>query len=86
MKGEPLDGKTETPDKRMEVKDGVILVNTKDANGKGGIKDLYTARSYDKDFHLKLEFRAARGQIAAFTSAARSFRCAITRRSARTRK
>ena len=59
MKGEPLDGETGTPDKRMEVKDGVILVNIKDANGKGGIKDLYTARSCDKDFHLKLEFRAA---------------------------
>lgn len=59
MKGEVLDGKTETPDKRMEVKDGVILVNVKDASGKGGIKDLYTARPYDKDFHLKLEFRAA---------------------------
>src|SRR5258708_9307054 len=43
----------------MEVKDGVILVNAKDSNGKGGIKDLYTVKTFDKDFSLKLEFRAA---------------------------
>ncbi len=59
MKGQPLAGKTETPDKRFEVKDGVILVHAKDAQNRGGIKDLYTVRSFDKDFHLKLEFRAA---------------------------
>lgn len=57
-RGQPLDGKT-TPDERFEVKDGVILVHAKDANGQGGIKDLYTVKSFDKDFHLKLEFRAA---------------------------
>jgi Domain of Unknown Function (DUF1080) len=54
-----LTGKTETPDKRFEVKDGVIVVNEKDAKGKGGIRDLYTVQNFDKDFHLKLEFRAA---------------------------
>jgi hypothetical protein len=58
-KGAPLDGKTETSDKRIQVVDGVIVVNAKDAAGKGGIKDLYTAREFDRDFHLKLEFRAA---------------------------
>ena len=58
-KGLPLDGKTETPDKRFEVKDGIILVHAKDSNNKGGIKDLYTVKSFDKDFHLKLEVRAA---------------------------
>src|SRR5438270_9298679 len=31
----------------------------KDKKGKGGIKDLYTAREYNKPFHLKLEFRAS---------------------------
>jgi 3-keto-disaccharide hydrolase len=51
---EQLAGKTETADKRFQVIDGVIVANV----GKG-IKDLYTTRSYDKDFHLKLEFRAA---------------------------
>jgi hypothetical protein len=49
-----LAGKTEALDGRFEVKDGVILVNV----GKG-IKDLYTVKEYNKDFHLKLEFRAA---------------------------
>ena len=51
---EQLAGKTETVDKRFQVIDGIIVANV----GKG-IKDLYTTRSYDKDFHLKLEFRAA---------------------------
>jgi len=54
-----LAGKTETPDGRIEVKDGIIVVNAKDKNDKGGIKDLYTKKEFDKDFHLKLEFRAA---------------------------
>ena len=49
-----LDGKTEAADKRFEVVDGVIVVNV----GKG-IKDLYTTEDFAKDFHLKLEFRAA---------------------------
>src|SRR5438270_3177115 len=31
----------------------------KDKKGKGGIKDLYTAREYNKPFHLRLEFRAS---------------------------
>ena len=56
---ESLQGKTETPDGRIEVKDGVILVNEKDKEGKAGIKDLYTVKEYNKGFHLKLEFRAA---------------------------
>jgi hypothetical protein len=59
MPKESLEGKTETPDKRFEVKDGVILVNEKDKEGKAGIKDLYTVKEYNKGFHLKLEFRAA---------------------------
>jgi hypothetical protein len=56
---ESLEGKTETPDGRMVVKDGVILVNEKDKNGKGGIKDLFTVAQYNQDFILRLEFRAA---------------------------
>jgi hypothetical protein len=55
---EALDGKTETPDQRFQVVGGVIVANDKDAQGKGGIKDLYTAASFDRDFQLKLEFRA----------------------------
>jgi hypothetical protein len=58
-KGKTLEGQTETPDRRIEVKDGVIIVHAKDAKGKGGIRDLYTVREFDTDFILKLEFRAA---------------------------
>jgi hypothetical protein len=59
QKGAPMDGKTHTPDKRFEVKDGIIVVHAKNAKGKGGIRDLYTAEKFSKDFHLKLQFRAA---------------------------
>jgi len=55
---EALDGKTETADKRFQVVDGAIVANEKDAAGKGGIKDLYTVPSFDKDFQVRLEFRA----------------------------
>jgi hypothetical protein len=50
----PLEGQTTTPDKRFEVKDGIIIANV----GRG-IKDLYTVENFPKDFHLKLQFRAA---------------------------
>jgi hypothetical protein len=56
---ENLDGKTEAADGRFEVANGVIVAKEKDNNGKGGIKDLYTNRDFNNDFHLKLEFRAA---------------------------
>ena len=54
-----LDGKMETPDKRFQVVDGVIVAAENDAAGKGGIKDLYTIKSFNKDFNIKMEFRAA---------------------------
>jgi hypothetical protein len=50
---EVLDGKTETANKRFMVVDGVIVVD-----GKGG-GDLFTVKDYNKDFNIKLEFRAA---------------------------
>ncbi|MBY0522556.1 MAG: DUF1080 domain-containing protein [Gemmataceae bacterium] len=50
---EDLTGKTETSDKRFFVKDGIIVAD----EGKG-IKDLYTVKEFDKDFNLKIEFRA----------------------------
>jgi hypothetical protein len=49
-----LDGKTSALDGRFEVKNGIIMVNL----GRG-IQDLYTVKEFNKDFHLKLEFRAA---------------------------
>jgi hypothetical protein len=57
--GKPMDGRTATPDGRFEVKGGVIVVHAKDAQGRGGVRNLYTARKYPEDFRLKLEFRAA---------------------------
>jgi hypothetical protein len=50
-----LDGKTETADKRFQVVDGVIVAHD---IGKFDIKDLYTVKQFDKDFNLKLEFKA----------------------------
>jgi hypothetical protein len=56
---ESLEGKTETPDGRFTVQDGIIVAHEKDKSGKGGIKDLYTAGEFNKDFIFRLEFRAA---------------------------
>ena len=53
-----LAGKTETPDKRFQIVNGAIVANEKDEKGKGGIKNLFTTKVFDKDFILKLEFRA----------------------------
>jgi hypothetical protein len=58
QKGKSMAGMTQSPDGRVEVKDGVIVMNARDAKGKGGIKDLYTDRSFDRDFILKMQFRA----------------------------
>src|SRR5689334_7692326 len=49
-----LAGKTETADKRFTVTGGVIVAN----EGKG-IKDLYTVSDYNKDFILRMDFRAS---------------------------
>src|SRR5207249_2800373 len=38
---------------------GVIVMNEKDEKGKGGIRDLYTVKTFNNDFNLKLEFRAS---------------------------
>lgn len=56
--GKSVDGKTESPDSRVAVEGGVIVLRARDAKGRGGIRDLYTARSFEKDFVLKLQFRA----------------------------
>jgi hypothetical protein len=48
-----LDGKTETVNKKWHVVDGAIVIE----GGGGG--DIYTIQDFNKDFHLKLEFRAA---------------------------
>jgi hypothetical protein len=52
---EVLDGKTESSDRRFEVKDHCIVANI----GKGPNMAIYTAREFNRDFHLKLEFRTS---------------------------
>jgi hypothetical protein len=54
-----LEGKTGTPDGRIAVEHGVIVMRAKDSKGKGGIKDLFTVKDYPRPFHLKLQFRAS---------------------------
>ena len=56
---EKLDGKTQTADGRIVVEKGTIVMQEKDDNGKGGIRDLTTLKTYAKSFHLKLEFEAS---------------------------
>jgi hypothetical protein len=58
-KGQSLEGQTETPDGRIVVQDGVIVVNEKNKSGKGGTTDLFTVKDYNQEFILRLEFRAA---------------------------
>ena len=50
---EKLEGKDQSSDGVFSVKDGLLV-----ANGKK-IRALYTAKEYNKDFHLKFEFRAS---------------------------
>jgi len=55
--GESLDGKTATADKRFSVKEGVLVI---DPNVKGDII-IDSAKSFDKDVHIKFEFKADAG-------------------------
>lgn len=57
--GATLEGKAETEDKRFGVEDGAIVARAKDAEGKGGIRDLYTTATFGAEFTLMLEFRAS---------------------------
>ena len=50
-----LDGKTETKNKKWHVDNETIIID----GGGGG--DIYTVEEFNKDFHLKLEFKAAKG-------------------------
>jgi hypothetical protein len=61
QKGKPMDGQTETPDGRIRVQDGRHRHRGPRINrGKGGIRDLYTAQSFDGDFSSAAGvFRAA---------------------------
>jgi 3-keto-disaccharide hydrolase len=50
-----LEGATETANKKWRVTDGAIVID-----GAGG-GDIHTVTEYDKEFNLKLEFRAEEG-------------------------
>jgi hypothetical protein len=51
-----FDGKTASSDGRYSVKDGNLVVNPREPRL---MQILWTTREFPKDFHLKLEFRAA---------------------------
>lgn len=55
--GESLDKKTESPTKRYVVKDGVIVIDPK---VKGDLV-LLTDKKFEKDAHLKFEFKPGKG-------------------------
>lgn len=55
---EAFDGKTDASDKRYTAKPGVLVVNPQ-PEGAQRFRQLWTTREFPKDFHLKLEFRAA---------------------------
>jgi hypothetical protein len=56
---ENLEGKTATADERIKVEDGAIVLMAKDSTGKSPTRELSTLKTFPKNFHLKLEFRAA---------------------------
>jgi len=49
-----LEGQAETADHRFAAKDGVLVIE-----GAKPIEDLYTVREFNRDFVLRLEFRAS---------------------------
>jgi hypothetical protein len=56
-KGEPLEGKTESPEKRFVVKDGVLVL---DHNVKGDIY-IYTVKEFGGDLHIKFDYMPGPG-------------------------
>ena len=64
---EALHRATETADRRLSVKDGVIVLAAKDKDGKKDVRELITVREFAKDFILKLEFKAAQEATGAVT-------------------
>ncbi len=54
-----FDGKTEASDGRYSAKDGILIVHPHDAAKGPRLRQLSTTQKFPKDFHLKLEFRAA---------------------------
>lgn len=55
--GQPFNGKTESADGRFAVRNGRLVVTV--SHQGDPIRQLYTTRTFPKDFVLKLEFRAS---------------------------
>ncbi len=55
---ETFNGKSEASDGRYTAKPGILTVNPH-VEGKARFRQLYTVQEFPKNFHLKLEFRAA---------------------------
>jgi len=55
--GEALDGKKETSTKRFVLTDGVLAIDSK---VKGDIT-IFTAKTFDKDAHIKFDFKPGKG-------------------------
>ena len=55
---ETFDGKKEASDKRYTAKPGILVVNPH-VEGNPRLRQLSTTKEFPKNFHLKLEFRAA---------------------------
>jgi hypothetical protein len=54
-----FDGKTESSDGRYSAKDGILTVHPHVAAKGPRLRQMWTTQTFPKDFHLKLEFRAA---------------------------
>src|SRR5271165_1664611 len=60
---EVLHRQTETQDKRFSAASGVLVLASKDRDGKKTQVELVSVREFSKDFILKLEFKAAQEAI-----------------------
>ena len=54
-----LDGKSEATDGRYSAKPGILVVNPHDEAKGPRLRQLWTTAEFPKNFHLKIEFRAA---------------------------
>jgi hypothetical protein len=56
---ESFDGKTAASDARYTAKDGILTVNPQDEAKGPRLRQLWSTQEFPKNFHLKIEFRAA---------------------------
>lgn len=56
---EILHKQTETPDGRFSVSGGVLVMAAKSKDGKKDTRDIHLVREFNKDFILKLEYKAS---------------------------